>query len=141
MGGGYISCGQFCGDDKSGSAISGVFEAIPELIPEDARSEFISSVLDPLADSLEENGDYFLIEPEIAALLLPPVDALYMQYGNELGNPEPFDAPEIDEDRGLDTTEAKWGKGIGWRYYCLHDLRIALRKSIESKESVVINFD
>jgi len=141
MAGGYISCGPFCGEDKSGSAVSGVFEALPDSLPEGQRSAFIETVLNPLADSLEENGDHFLIDPDTACVLLPPVDALFLQYGEELGSPEPFDAPQIDEDRGLDAGDAKWGQGIGWRYYCLHDLRIALRKSIESGTPVVISFD
>lgn len=141
MAGGYISCGDFSGDDKSGSAISGVFATLPECLPESERNAFIETALDPLAEYLEENEDHFLIEPDTASMLLGPVDTLYSQYANELGNPEPFNAPQIDEDRGMDATDAKWGQGIGWRYYCLHDLRLALRKSIESGEPVVVSFD
>lgn len=141
MAGGYISCGEFSGDDKSGSAISGVFEALPECLPENERDAFIEKVLAPLAEYLEENEDHILIESDTASMLLEPVETLYSQYAGELGHPEPFNAPQIDEDRGLNGTDAKWGKGIGWRYYCLHDLRLAFRKSIESGEPVVVSFD
>ena len=141
MSGGYIHCGEFSGDDKSGSAISGVLEALPECVADDMRGEFADTVSIPLAEYLEAAEDHFLIEPEMSAQLIEPVDRLYERYGNELGHPEPFEALQLDDDRGLDPTEAKWGKGIGWRYYCLHDLRIALRQSLESGEPVVISFD
>ena len=141
MAGGYILCGEFSGDDKSGSAISGVFDALAECVSKDERDEFLKSVINPLQESLEEAQDHILIEPDVASQLVDAVDQLYEEYGSELGKPEPFNAPQIDEDRGLDPTDAKWGKGIGWRYYCLHDLRLALRESIENGEPVVIHFD
>ena len=141
MAGGYIVCGEFSGDDKSGSAISGVFQALPECIPQSEQDSFVESILNPLADYLEENEDHILIDADTATALLPPVDALYERYGNELGLPEPFDAPSLDEAAGLAASDAKWGQGIGWRYYCLHDLRIALRRSVKTGESVVVSFD
>ncbi|MEM6691796.1 MAG: hypothetical protein AAF664_20375 [Planctomycetota bacterium] len=95
----------------------------------------------PLQESLEAAEDHILIDTDVALQLIGPVDQLYEQYGSELGNPEPINAPQIDEDRGLDPTDAKWGKGTGWQYYCLHDLRLAIRESIESDEPVVIHFD
>lgn len=67
--------------------------------------------------------------------------ALFAEYGADLGHPEPFNAPQIDEERGLKATDAKWGKGIGWRYYCLHDLEQALRVSIQTGDPVVVHFD
>jgi hypothetical protein len=141
MAGGYIQCGDFLGDDKSGSAISGVLDALPECVPEEDRDEFVESILDPLRLSMEECDDHILIEPDVASRIADAVDRLYDRYGSELGNPEPMNAPQMDEERGLDATKAKWGDGIGWRYYCLHDLRQALRISIESQEPVAIHFD
>jgi hypothetical protein len=141
MAGGYISCGDFSGEDKSGSAISGVFEALPECLAESERQTFTETVLDPLAEYLEEHEDHFLIQPDVASMLLGPVGTLYAQYGNELGHPEPFDAPQIDKQRGMNASDAKWGQGIGWRYYCLHDLQLALRKSVASGLPVLIHFD
>ena len=118
MAGGYITCGTFLGDDKSGSAISGVFTTLPECVPESERANLVSKALDPLAEYLEEHEDHFLIESATASILLEPVEALYSKYAEELGHPEPFDAPQIDKDRGLSPSDAKWGQGIGWRYYC-----------------------
>lgn len=141
MAGGYISCGKFFGDDKSGSAISGVFEALPALLPESERDSFVEDVLNPLAADLEENEDHFSIDPQDAQRLLPLVDDLYEAYGEELGHPRPFEAPQCDEDRGLNSSDAKWGQGIGWRYYCLYDLRQALKLSVSKGDPVVVHFD
>ncbi len=77
MAGGYISCGDFSGDDKSGSAISGVFETLPQTLPEDERDSFIQQALNPLAEYLEDSGDHILNDSGTAAKLLPPVDRLY----------------------------------------------------------------
>lgn len=141
MSGGYISCGKFMGEDKSGSAISGVFTTLPECLPEEERESFILDVLDPLAEMLEETEDHFLIESDLAPRMLPPVEMLYARYGEELGYPEPCDAPQLDEKRGVNSLDAKWGEGIGWQCYCLHDLKIALQTSIETGDPVSISFD
>jgi hypothetical protein len=141
MAGGQIFCGEFVGEDKSGSAFSGVLEALPECVAADARDEFIASVINPLTEYLEENEDHVEFGPDIASRLVAPVDRLFERYGEELGHPEPFDAPQIDEVGGLDQMDAKWGQGIGWRYYCLSDLRAALRESIGSGEPIFIHFD
>jgi hypothetical protein len=140
MSGGYISCGDFRGEDKSGSAITGVFEALPEYISPENRYAFINEVLEPLQNSIE-NGDHMLIYSPDAKRLLPLVELLYEEYKTELGAPEPWNAPQVDEDRGIDPIDAKWGKGIGWRYYCLHDLRSALRLCVETDDPVCISFD
>lgn len=66
MGGGYIRCGDFSGDDKSCSAISGVFDELPSVLQEQERNEFVTNVLEPLQSQLEETGEYFLISPEVA---------------------------------------------------------------------------
>jgi hypothetical protein len=40
MGGGYISCGEFRGEDKSGSALSGVLREIPKILSEQEAVAF-----------------------------------------------------------------------------------------------------
>lgn len=141
MGGGYIQCDDFVGDDKSGSAISVVLEELPTQLPESERDAFINELIAPLQRQLEETGEYFLIPPASSKRLLPLVDLLYEIYRQRFGSAEVWDAIELDERSGLDPIEAKWGKGAGWRYYCLTDLRIALQRSIDSDCDVCVSFD
>ncbi|MBN1511603.1 MAG: hypothetical protein JXB13_06280 [Phycisphaerae bacterium] len=141
MAGGYIQCGDFSGADKSGSAIAGVLDALSECVPETDRASFFEVVLNPIKQAIEEANDYILIEPAIAVRLESPVDSLYHRLGQELGHPQPCDAPQFDEVQGLDPVAAKWGKGKGWQYYCLHDLRLACDRSVKSGEPICISFD
>ena len=141
MGGGYIQCDDFCGDDKSGSAMSGVLEELPSQLPDSERDTFINELIAPLQRQLDETGEYFLIPPASSKRLLPVVDSLYDNYRQRFGDADVWDAIEQDDESGLDPIEAKWGKGAGWRYYCLTDLRAALRRSIDSDSDVCVSFD
>ena len=40
MAGGYIQCGDFLGEDKSGSAVTGVFDAIKLMLPSKSLFKF-----------------------------------------------------------------------------------------------------
>lgn len=141
MGGGYIHCGDFSGEDKSCSAISGVFEELPSVLPANKRAAFDAEILAPLRSDLEANGDYFLIPPEVSVQLLPVAESLLNQYRAKYGDSEVWDVMELDEAAGLDSVEAKWGKSPGWRYYCLTDLCAGLRHSIATRTEVCISFD
>ncbi|ELP30120.1 hypothetical protein Q31b_50170 [Novipirellula aureliae] len=141
MGGGYIQCDDFCGDDKSGSAMSGVLEELPSQLSDSERETFVNELIAPLQRQLDETGEYFLIPPASSKRLLPVVDSLYDNYRQRFGDADVWDAIELDDESGLDPIEAKWGKGAGWRYYCLTDLRVALRRSIDSDSDVCVSFD
>ena len=141
MGGGYIQCDDFSGDDKSGSAMSGVLEELPSQLPESERDAFFNELISPLHCQLDETGEYFLIPPASSKRLLPVVDSLFEKYRLRFGDANIWDAVELDDESGLDPIEAKWGKGAGWRYYCLTDLRTALRRSIVSESDVCVSFD
>ena len=141
MGGGYIQCDDFSGDDKSGSAMSGVLEELPSQVSELERGTFVNEVIVPLQTQLGETGEYFLIPPATSKRLLPAVESLFDEYRQRLGDVEVWDAIEMDDESGLDSIQAKWGKGAGWRYYCLTDLRVALRRSIDSDSDVCVTFD
>lgn len=141
MSGGYINCADFTGDDKSCSAISGVFEELPSVLPEFERDVFVAEVIQPLQDQLEETGEYFLINQATSERLLRPVDMLYEEYRKRFGDSEVWDAVELDHASGMNPVQAKWGAGPGWRYYCLTDLRKGLRRSIETGADVCISFD
>jgi hypothetical protein len=141
MSGGYIHCAGFSGDDKSGSAITGVLDSLGECMPESDRAAFHDAVLNPICKAIREASDHILIEAEIVGRLKSPLDELYSRLGSELDHPEPSDAPQFDDDQGLDPIEAKWGKGKGWQYYCAHDLRLACEASLASGQPICISFD
>lgn len=141
MGGGYIQCGDFLGNDKSGSAISGLIDALPKFAPAEDRRSFVKSVIAPLRESLANTHEYILIEPTIAARLIIALEIFNSHVGQELGFPEPSEAPDKDREAGLDPTEAKWGKGKGWQYYCAHDLLQACRVSVEGGQPICVSFD
>jgi hypothetical protein len=141
MAGGYIHCGGFMGSDKSGSAIFGLIDALPEFMPTGDRRLFVDAVIAPLREALDGCREYILIEPSMTERLIPALETFNVRIGQELGFPEPWDAPAKDEEAGLEPTEAKWGKGKGWQYYCAHDLLQACRVSVETREPVCVSFD
>jgi hypothetical protein len=140
MGGGYIQCGDFSGSEKSGSAISGLIDALPEFAPAADRRSFAEIVIAPLREALANYEEYILIEPTIAARLIPVLENFNSRVGEELGFPEPIDALAKDDEAGLNPTEAKWGKGKGWQYYCAHDLLQACRVSADKREPIYVTF-
>lgn len=141
MAGGYIQCGGFMGSDKSGSAISGVIDALPDFVESELRRSFMESITVPLREALDACQEYILIEPGIAERLIPALESFNARIGQELGFPEPWNAPAKDEEAGFDSIEAKWGKGKGWQYYCANDLLQACRVSTESREPICVSFD
>lgn len=141
MAGGYIQSGAFMGNDKSGSAISGVLDALAEFTPVAGRSIFVETVISPLREALNGCQAHILIEASLAERLIPALEAFNARIGEELGYPKPWEAPQKDNEAGLDPIEAKWCKGKGWQYYCSHDLLQACRVSAESREPICVSFD
>jgi hypothetical protein len=137
MSGGNIMCGEFVGNDKSGSALSGVLDNLLEL----AKKEKLIEVIRQLQSSMEEGEDHLLIDPELAAILLPAVNAYHKKLKTELGDVDPASIIELDDTDDVDPVEAKWGTGKGWQFYCTTDLIKALKESKKIEEPVVIVFD
>jgi hypothetical protein len=140
MGGGYISCGKWHGDDKSGSAIEGVFSALKPKFSADTAAHF-ARVWAKADEGFQQGEQEFAIPVELAAKLIPPLQDYYAELGEKMGHPDPQEAPELDRDSGLDMGDAKWGAGDGWRYYCAHDLLEACRLAVKSVTPVVVSFD
>jgi hypothetical protein len=140
MSGGYISCGSFAGADKSGSAFQGVLEGIERFLPPAEADLFRRTVLDPLLEGYSEEQT-LAIPPGMVPGLEGPLRRYYEHLGRQLGHPPPHEAPELDRDTGLDPVEAKWGKGLGWQYYCAHDLLHACAESRRTGEPIVVTFD
>jgi hypothetical protein len=146
MSGGYVSCGVFIGDDKSCSALSGVIEQIEELPSyraDGSSGEFLTRIKTFLSIGGDpEWTDYLLIAPPQAAALKPYLEECKETLIAELGTADPFDAIEEDSAvRGLDPLEAQWGKGKGWRLYCVTDLLRAIEHCELSGDVICLTFD
>jgi hypothetical protein len=141
MAGGYISCGTFYGDDKSGSAFLGLLEGIAERLPPTQAAEFRVTVIDPIMDTELPEEQALTLSAEVVAKLEGYLGAYYEYLGEQLGHPLPHEAPDLDQQAGLDPTEAKWGKGLGWKYYCAHDLLQACGESHRTGEPIILSFD
>ncbi|HEY2882828.1 MAG TPA: hypothetical protein VGJ15_10350 [Pirellulales bacterium] len=141
MSGGYISCGEFIGDDKSGSALEGVLNGIITTLPDGEKAAFRERVAAPVFIAMRRCGEQFEISPDAVSYLFDPLVRYHAYLSELLGNPEPFLAPELDRQRGLDLTAAKYGEGQGWQFYCTHDLLKACEISRQTGEPIVISFD
>ena len=146
MGGGYVSCGAFSGEDKSCSAFQGVIEQVetlPCFAPSGEFGQFFSRVKAFLSGQPDpEWTDYLLITPQQAAEFAPYLEDCKQGLIADLGTSDPFDAIEKDAAvSGLDETEAKWGKGKGWRLYCVTDLLRAVEHSKATGEDICVSFD
>src|SRR3989442_9193282 len=111
MGGGYISCAGFMGEDKSGSAISGVLRDIPKVLSEAEAAAFRQCVVDPLLETIHKGTRELEILPSTVSLLIGPLGRYHAHLDEALGHPHPYEAPELDRQRGMDMTDAKWGEG------------------------------
>lgn len=146
MGGGYVSCGSFTGDDKSCSALLGVLdqiESLPSYSPSLELQRNIGRIRTFLSGQGDaEWGDYILIAPQQAIELEPCLQKCSRSLIAELGTSDSFEAIEKDAAvSGSDTVEAKWGKGKGWRLYCVTDLLRAIRHCRATGENICIAFD
>jgi hypothetical protein len=141
MGGGYISCGKFLGDDKSGSALQGVLRAIVLRLPPECVADFDKDVASPLLSSLDQGMAEFEISPRMVARLVGPLTDYHAYLDEILGHPDPEEAPELDRMQGLDMTKAKYGAGLGWQFTCTYDLLRACEVSKKEGLPILINFD
>lgn len=51
------------------------------------------------------------------------------------------DEKAADEQPEIDSTDAKYGNGVGWRFYAISDLFKGIDLSIASREPVFVSFD
>lgn len=139
MGGGYISCGEFTGSDKSGSAIAGVWSVIENVYAEAALKHRLAEWDAEAQQAFRDGATEADMPPDVAAAIIKPLESYVRDLGEKLGHPEPSEAPQLDAH--LDPTDAKWGAGNGWRYYCAVDLLAACKVSAETGQDVIISFD
>lgn len=108
MGGIYIQCGSFQGDDKSGSAIEGVLDELA-LLASPAQLELIARIRSCL-----DGGEEYAMIAAAEADALAPLLVRYRTRTEARIAPitNPFDQIEKDhrDDPNLNATDAKYGK-------------------------------
>ena len=134
MGGLYVQCAEYGGDDKSMSAISGVLTAVAESLSGGDRAAFELAFAPLIAGDIDEEG--VTLGAQHVALLEAPLQAYYEALGEKLGHPEPWEAPELD----VGSVDAKYGAGDGWRFYCAHDLLQACQVHREEDGAPILIF-
>ena len=145
MGGGYISCGDWMGNDKSGSASTAVFEQLERFMsgPDlEAFNLFMNSPVDPTEMEAGHFDETLIVIPQtIAVTLIEPLERYRDELSTKLGHPLPVAAPSLDQKAGIDPTKAKYGAGDGWRLYCVADLIEACQRSRKTNAPVEISWD
>lgn len=139
MSGGYISCGEFIGGDKTGTAFFEMLEDIVDVITPAEKPAFKAELVLPLQEQLadQEDDEDEAEEPVIALsrpmmnALVPPMKRYLQRTLERLKNP----APETWRNIGQGET------GEGWRLICAQDLLKAYEACIKSGEDVIVQFD
>jgi hypothetical protein len=93
---------------------------------------------------LDGASDHILIAPEDAVSLLSLVSRHRMAIAAKIAPiTDPFEQIERDyqANPGLDPTDAKYGKSLGWKYYCILDVEKAFQVSAREREPVVLTWD
>ena len=138
MGGIYITCGEFNGDDKSCSAIDGVMQDMDKGV-----GGFDGSLLDSLFHpGDEEAGIAFTLNPEDPERLLVSLWKLQAHYQAIFpGVTDWHKIIQLEESMGMNSTNGKYGESVGWRLYCVNDLLNAVKKFCETHDEIVLTFD
>jgi len=134
MGGGYISCGDFEGEDKSASAFFGVLAAIRPAL-ESLNAAHVNSFVQQVAKVETGHADPpVVIPPRVAAVVLPRLSVLRDELVARLGTSDRYAALDA-------APEGKWGEGPAWELHCIEDLIPAWEHAIEEQQDIVIDFD
>ena len=128
MGGLNISCGNFLGEDKSGSAFEVVLSQLDGVDP---------FVKDKLLSGFNDE-EYVLIETQISSLLVEPLRLYRDGLIKDIGHDDWLRETLLEESNGGNPTDLKWGEGRGWRLYCAENLLRACQHSAASEEPVVV---
>jgi hypothetical protein len=135
MGGINIYCGSFSGEDRSGSAFESVLMEMNFM-----ASAFEAETIGRLKTDLGKASDHLLIQACDAKSLLLLTRRYCDAINAQLAIPgDPRDQMARDEARNkVDSTELKYGAGVGWRAYCANDLLKAFEVAEAEAEPVVL---
>ena len=148
MGGIYIDCGTFAGEDKSGSAILGVLEGMQPMADTATRA-VLAQLCEKVTVMLQtQTPTVTQISPNDALTLLPDVRRYRVKLEQRLGsirNPHIAIHNDGVEGEGIEMGSvrkySRYGAGLGWQYFCVLDLERAFEKSIADQNSVVLSWD
>ena len=128
MSGLNINCGNFPTDDKSGTAFEHVLKELLGL-GEDLKNEILAGL---------DDGEFTLIQPEQAQLLIKPLTEYKHALVREIGHEDWLKETEREKASGADPVQLKWGHGRGWRLYCVRNLLGACHHSVKNDEPIAI---
>jgi hypothetical protein len=135
MSGGYLSCGDWSGDDKSGSAFFEMVQDIEDSLNDAERDEWEERFAAPLRQQMdgqpEDDVPSFTLSREMMEVLGPKVAPYFDRLRERLGNPPPDSWHEIGERR----------TGEGWRLICAQDVLKAYQASKATADDVFLHFD
>jgi hypothetical protein len=104
-----------------------------------ALSEQAGDIVQEIRRGLDR-GDYVLIPEARAAQLLPLLQSYRHVLIAAIGHDDWARETAAEESAGMDSIEAKWGAGRGWRLYCVTDLIRACEASIAQHEVICVAF-
>jgi len=84
--------------------------------------------------------EYVLISEEKAAQLLPFLQWYRKKLVSEIDHEDWVRETEIEEGSGMDSVQAKWGAGRGWKLYCVTDLIEACKISAVEHQPICVSF-
>lgn len=135
MGGHYISCGKFRGEDKSGSAFQEVLQSLA-----DAPADLIANIV----SEFDEEG-YVEIKAKHAKLLLPLLRKYRRELVKKIGHDDWMKALQAEEaslkrDKNKKRVQGKYGESPAWQLYCTTDLIEACKTAVKDNEKVLIMY-
>ena len=130
MSGGYFSCGDWQGGDKSATAFFEVIDRLASVLTVQEGpawdADFVAPLRAQLNDADEDDPPYVKLSRLMLDVLIPPARRYYDQLREQLGNPPRDSWRETDE---------------GWELMCLADLFCAYDASMDYGKPVSVHFD
>lgn len=137
MAGFHLSCGEWMGTDKSASAISEVLTDVSKVVTPKERAAWRDDFMRPFNAQItsDDPGDFppIRMSKEMMEALIGPLRRYRKKLGERLGDPDPYEAPQLVEDSGNRDSD-------GWRLLCAQELIAAYEACMESGEPVVLIF-
>ena len=138
MGGIHIFCGDFEGEDKSCSAITGVIGGVLSLHP-DAKTV---AILDPIGQHFGDCCDEPVsLSPEEASIIAPWIGQYHERLISHFGGiKNPDTAMALAAENEPDPSAAKYGEGLGWQLLCTTDMLKACAAAAETGKCIMITY-
>lgn len=138
MGGMYLSCGDFSGEDKSASPMPNVVKDLEAGLGGQAGKWFEEM----LGECDPEEGVAYRIIPTNYDILLSNLETLLSSYRSLFPNIDDwYQIFELEVKGGMDPTKGKYGQSVGWKISCTTDLIKAVKTSLTTGDEILVHFD